>query len=216
MKRFLTFTLIATMLFLAACSGNTGGNGQENSNSNANESSSDSEQGGNEPVTLTFLKPGLDQPGQRERMEKVVQEFEAANPGIKVELQGVGWGEAYQKIVTGFNTESSPDIIYGGSRWISAFAAMGGIRSLEDYAKEHIALYHDALQDAVKYNGENVCGSARLFGPRADLSFRFDRAAPGNMGGIGGDGEEGTERTSGYVWICRCRSETRFHDHAVF
>jgi multiple sugar transport system substrate-binding protein len=159
--------LVGMLLILSACSG-----GEQSATGDGNKGSDQPRGKSDEPVTITFLQPGLEQPNQRQPVEELVKRFEEANPGIKVELQSVGWEDAYQKLVTGFSGGTAPDVFYGGTRWIAAFAQMGAIMPLDDYASEKIKEYHDALQDAVKFQGK-IYGIPRAFSSRT-LIYRSD------------------------------------------
>jgi multiple sugar transport system substrate-binding protein len=165
MRKWLSLFLVSLLFILSACSGGQSTSG-DNKNSDQSAGTPD------DPVTITFLQPGLDQPNQKEPVEELVKRFEEANPGIKVELQSVGWGEAYQKLVTGFSSGTAPDVFYGGTRWMPAFAQMGGIMPLDNYASEKVKEYHDGLQDAVIFQ-ENIYAIPRAFSARS-LIYRSD------------------------------------------
>ncbi|MBM7551591.1 ABC transporter substrate-binding protein [Thalassobacillus pellis] len=152
MKRLLVMLGIAFLL--AACSGQSDGGG------------------GDGPVEITYLKPGADNPDTRDRVQGIIDRFEEENPDIKVKLEAVGWDNAYQKLVTGFNGGSSPDVFAGGSRWITAFADMDGIMPITDMASEKIKEYPEALQKSVKYKGE-IYAIPRAFSSRS-LIYRSD------------------------------------------
>jgi multiple sugar transport system substrate-binding protein len=155
------------LLILSACSG-----GGQSTSGDGNKGSDQPRGKSDEQVTITFLQPGLDQPNQRQPVEELIKRFEEANPGIKVELQSVGWEDAYQKLVTGFSSGTAPDVFYGGTRWLASFAQMGAIMPLDKYASEKIKEYHDALQDAVKFKGK-IYGIPRAFSSRT-LIYRSD------------------------------------------
>ncbi|GGC84143.1 sugar ABC transporter substrate-binding protein [Thalassobacillus devorans] len=155
MKKLLTMLLLSIALILAACSGQTGG-----------------ESGGDGPVEITYLKPGADDPDTRERVQDIIDRFEEENPDIKVKLEAVGWDNAYQKLVTGFNGGSSPDVFAGGSRWMTAFADMGALLPLTDMASEKIKEYPEALQQSSQYKDE-IYAIPRAFSARS-LIYRTD------------------------------------------
>ncbi|MFG6114855.1 ABC transporter substrate-binding protein [Halobacillus sp. MO56] len=156
MKKLLTTLMLGIALILAACSGQSEG-----------------ETGGDDgPVEITYLKPGADDPATRERVEGIIKRFEEENPDIKVKLEAVGWDNAYQKLVTGFNGNSSPDIFAGGSRWMTAFADMEALLPLTDMASEKIKEYPEALQKSSQYKDE-IYGIPRAFSARS-LIYRTD------------------------------------------
>jgi len=87
-----------------------------------------------------------------------LKEFEAANPGIKVQLTDFPWTEYENAMVLRLRNKTETDVIYGGQDWLPAWAAAGFLAPLDDIAPEKIAeLKQDlapfALSD-VTYNGK--------------------------------------------------------------
>ncbi|WP_449355218.1 ABC transporter substrate-binding protein [Virgibacillus natechei] len=162
MKKFLVM-LLTVMFLLGACSSNE----EETSNDQT-----DNEGSNDEPITIDFMKPGLGLPQTREVVENAVESFEEANPNITVELQGVGWEQAYQKLVTGFQSGESPDVFYGGTRWVPAFQAMEAIMPLSEYASDKIQEYPESLRSAGMV-GDEIYAIPRGFSSRA-LYYRSD------------------------------------------
>ena len=104
-------------------------------------------------TVVRYLQPGVDQPGQREPVEEIIAAFEAENPDIDVQLESVGWGDAYQKITTDLMANNAPDLMYVGTRWIPAFAALGGIEPLDDMiSEEKLALFPSGLMEGQSFN----------------------------------------------------------------
>lgn len=156
MKKILMMLVLSIALILSACSSQSGG-----------------ETGGDGgPVEITYLSPGSDDPATRERIQGIIDRFEEENPDIKVKLEAVGWDNAYQKLVTGFNGGSSPDIFSGGTRWMTAFADMGALLPLTDMASDQIKKYPDALQKSSQYQNE-IYAIPRAFSARS-LIYRSD------------------------------------------
>ena len=97
-------------------------------------------------TVIRYLQPGVDQPGLREPVEEMIAQFEAQHPDITVQLESVGWGDAYQKIATDVLAGNAADVMYIGARWIPAFSQLGGILPLEEFADEaKLATFPDAL-----------------------------------------------------------------------
>lgn len=106
-------------------------------------------------TVIRYLQPGVDQPGQREPVERLIANFEAENPDIEVQLESVGWDDAYQKITTDLFAQNAADVMYVGTRWIPAFAAMQGIAPLGPYASEEkLALFPPDLIRGQQFQGE--------------------------------------------------------------
>lgn len=88
---------VASTLVLAACGG-----------------SSDSA----EPGTITVWAQG----GEGELLPAFAKEFEAANPGIKIEVTALPWDAAHNKYQTAIAGGTTPDIAMMGTTWMGDFA----------------------------------------------------------------------------------------------
>ncbi|TGD61625.1 sugar ABC transporter substrate-binding protein [Tabrizicola sp. WMC-M-20] len=58
-------------------------------------------------------------------LDKLIPEFEAANPGIKVEYEITAWSSYQQQIATAAAGGTLPDIIFGFSNLVAGFAERG-------------------------------------------------------------------------------------------
>ena len=56
-----------------------------------------------------------------EVMEGLIEEFEAANPSIKVRFETLTWQSGYEKIVMAFASGEAPDLLEVGSNWLPKF-----------------------------------------------------------------------------------------------
>ena len=96
-----------------------------------------------------------------EDQEAIAREFEKDNPGVKIEMEFVGWAELWNKIITSIGAGAAPDVMYIASRWIPVLADMGAIIPLDEYiTPEKRELYYDMVWDTVTYNG-HVYGVVR-------------------------------------------------------
>lgn len=87
-----------------------------------------------------------------------LKDFEAANPGIKVQLTDFPWTEYENAMVLRLRNKTETDVIYGGQDWLPAWAAAGFLAPLDDVAPEKVTelkkdLAPFALSD-VTYNGK--------------------------------------------------------------
>lgn len=125
-------------------------------------------------TVIRYLQPGVDQPNLREPVEQMIAQFEAEHPDIAVELESVGWGDAYQKITTDILAGNAADVMYVGARWIPAFAALGGIVTLEEFVDdEKLSLFPSGLIEGQQFQGElfalPVAFSTKVLYYRTDL-----------------------------------------------
>lgn len=105
-------------------------------------------------TVIRYLQPGVDQPNLREPVEQLIAQFEAEHPDIDVQLESVGWGDAYQKITTDMLAGNAADVMYVGARWIPAFAALGGIADLEGFVDdEKLSLFPSGLIEGQRFQG---------------------------------------------------------------
>lgn len=82
-----------------------------------------------EPVKLKLWLTG---PGYDRFMEKVIPEFEKANPAIEVEWLNLGWRSYQQKILTGVTGGVPPDVFSFYSVDVASWASRGILKPLDD------------------------------------------------------------------------------------
>lgn len=72
-------------------------------------------------------------PPRTELLKKQIAEFEAANPGIKVELVSLPWGQAFEKFLTMVQAGDTPDVVEMPERWLALYANNGQLEDLAPY-----------------------------------------------------------------------------------
>jgi multiple sugar transport system substrate-binding protein len=136
LKRLLgAVTAAATVAFLAAC-----GSGD----------SSDASSDGS--VTLEFAQWwGAELPSGS--FDKIISDFTAQNPTIKVKLLSAPYASTKQQLVTGAASKTLPDVVGLDGAWVSDFAKQGAIA---DLSKLMTDANYDASQLAsqVQINGK--------------------------------------------------------------
>ncbi len=94
-----------------------------------------------------------------ETVQDNVAQFEAANPGIKVNITDYAWPDYNDSLVLRIRGNTPTDVVYGGQDWLPAWGSAGFIAPLDSIAPEGAvdALTGDiagfALTD-VTYDGE--------------------------------------------------------------
>ena len=83
--------------------------------------------------TTLKLVEVITSPERTETLKTLVGQFEAANPGTKVEIISLPWGEAFQKFATMVSAGEIPDVMEMPDTWLSLYANNGMLESLEPY-----------------------------------------------------------------------------------
>lgn len=84
-------------------------------------------------------------PERTEVLQQLVDGYEAANPGVSVEIVSLPWGQAFEKFATMVAGGDIPDVVEMPDRWLALYAGAGKLASLEDHIKgwEHGATLTD-------------------------------------------------------------------------
>lgn len=83
--------------------------------------------------TTLKLVEVITSPERTETLKSIVGKFEEANPGTKVEIISLPWGEAFQKFATMVSAGEVPDVMEMPDTWVSLYANNGMLESLEPY-----------------------------------------------------------------------------------
>ncbi len=111
-KAMVTAGLLAAVVALSAC-----GRSSEKESAATPESAAGIAQG---PATGTITVWA--QGAEGEKLPELVKEFEAANPGVKVEVTAIPWEAAHQKYQTAIAGGQTPDVAQMGTTWMGDFA----------------------------------------------------------------------------------------------
>lgn len=103
-----------------------------------------------------FQKPGW---------ERIVRDFEAQNPGVKIEYIGTPFEETINQATVAIVGNNAPDVIQVVSGWIPQLHSLGGLEPLNALiGAGDIAKYPKGSIDAVTYDG-NVLALPWIPGP---------------------------------------------------
>jgi multiple sugar transport system substrate-binding protein len=86
-------------------------------------------------TVLKFWDNQQTESGLSQYQQEAVKGFEAANPGIKVEVTTIPYPEYQQRLLTAVQGGNAPDVSTIDQIWVAAFAAAGAIDPLDDRAK---------------------------------------------------------------------------------
>ncbi len=124
-------------------------------------------------------------PAIKPTIEKMIADYEAANPGVKINITDLTWANGHEKIVIAFSSGTAPDIVELGSDWIWEFASTGQIAPITDEVVKDTSLFHGwtpATLDSQIYAFPWILGTRVLFVNNA-LSTRAglkDKYVPAN------------------------------------
>jgi multiple sugar transport system substrate-binding protein len=85
--------------------------------------------------TTLKLTEVITSPERTETLKSIVKTFEDANPGVRVEITSLPWGQAFEKFATMVSAGDTPDVMEMPDRWLSLYANNGALESLEPYLK---------------------------------------------------------------------------------
>ncbi|QEN86787.1 sugar ABC transporter substrate-binding protein [Labrys sp. KNU-23] len=83
--------------------------------------------------TTLKLTEVITSPERTQTLKEIVKKFEEANPGVKVEITSLPWGQAFEKFATMVSAGDTPDVVEMPDRWQSLYANNGMLESLEPY-----------------------------------------------------------------------------------
>ena len=78
-------------------------------------------------TTLRFWAMGR----EAEVVGELMREFEAENPGIRVDVQNIPWTAAHEKLLTAYAADGLPDVCQLGNTWIAEFATLQTLTPLQ-------------------------------------------------------------------------------------
>jgi multiple sugar transport system substrate-binding protein len=109
-------TLVAAALALTAC-------GRDNDNGSGGKAEAKDISSGPATGTLTVWAMG----NEGDLLPDLVKDFEAANPGVKVNVTAIPWDSAHDKFTTAITAGTTPDAAMVGSTWMGEFAGMDAL-----------------------------------------------------------------------------------------
>ncbi|KGN39918.1 sugar ABC transporter substrate-binding protein [Knoellia aerolata] len=62
-----------------------------------------------------------------EKLPELAKEFEAANPGSKINVTAIPWDAAHDKFTTAITANKTPDVAMVGTTWMGEFAGMDAL-----------------------------------------------------------------------------------------
>ena len=86
--------------------------------------------------TKVQLVEVITSPQRTEFLRKELDEFEKANPDIKVEIVSLPWGQAFEKFLSMVQAGETPDVVEMPERWMGLYGNNGQLEDLGPYMKD--------------------------------------------------------------------------------
>lgn len=109
------FLIAATTIGMSAC-------GRSDSKDSATATGS-AVSSGSASGTLTMWAMGA----EGEKLPALVKQFEAANPGVKVNVTAIPWDSAHDKFTSSIAASQTPDLAMVGSTWMGEFVGLDAL-----------------------------------------------------------------------------------------
>lgn len=97
-----------------------------------------------------------------ETVQDNVAQFEAENPGIKVNVTDYAWPDYNDSLILRIRSNTPTDVVYGGQDWLPAWGAAGFIAPLEDIAPA--GAIEELTQDIAGFALTDVSYDGKVYG----------------------------------------------------
>lgn len=105
------------------------------------------------PVTIRYQDWRLTEKPSDDVLRTLVKEFEAQNPDIKVEIQGVPAAQRESAFVTQYRAGDAPDVVRMLTTGVGSFVTMGALLPLDRFIDEaYLEQHADYLVQAGRWN----------------------------------------------------------------
>jgi len=128
---------------------------------------------GQDPAEVRFVILGYS-PNTPVLYQEAIDDFQAANPNIKVTLENVSWDLAYERLLGWIASGDTPDISVIGPKWLPELISLDGVQPFNPYVSEELlADFPASLLDPLTFDGQIYslpeALSTRLMYYRTDL-----------------------------------------------
>ena len=107
-----------------------------------------------DPITVKFNILGYS-PNTPKLYQEAIDDFEAANPGIKVELTNGAWSDAYAKFLGWVKSGDTPDITVLGPKWLPDLISLDALQPFDKYiSPSFLKNFSPALTAPLKFDGK--------------------------------------------------------------
>lgn len=151
--------LLVVLMILASCSSGSDSSGSSSTSSNSGQTADSGSNG--EVVELKFWDMVWGPTEYIESAQKLVEQFNAEHPNIKVTYQSTPWNNWYQTFTTAIAAGTGPDVSTGAGYQAFQFYDMDAILPIDDVIEEWRAEgklddFYPGLIDTMIYDGHYV------------------------------------------------------------
>ncbi len=130
-------------------------------------------EGVEEPITVRFVILGYS-PSTPQLYQEAIDDFEAANPNITINMENVSWDLAHERLLSWIASGDTPDISVIGPKWIPELMRLDGLQPFDPYVNEEfLANFPASLIEPLTIDGQIYsipeALSTRLMYYRTDL-----------------------------------------------
>jgi multiple sugar transport system substrate-binding protein len=115
-----------------------------------------------------------------EKLPDLAKQFEAANPGVKVQVTAIPWDAAHDKFTTAITANKTPDVAMVGTTWMGEFAGMDALDPTPGSIDKSV--FFDGAQKTTEVNGTSFgvpwYVETRLVYYRTDLAKKAGITTP--------------------------------------
>src|SRR6476646_10085824 len=115
-----------------------------------------------------------------DNLSKLTKDFEAANPGVKVQVTAIPWDAAHDKFTTAITANKTPDVAMVGTTWMGEFAGMGALDPTPGEVDKSV--FFDGAHKTTEVNGTSFgvpwYVETRLVYYRTDLAKKAGLTSP--------------------------------------
>lgn len=167
MKKVLAIILSGVMIMGFAACGSSGGDEKNNSESEVKEETKDTvgtsqEPDSGEEVTIRYALWDMN---QQPAYEQICRNFEAENPGVKVQIELIPWADYWTKLTTQASSGSCPDLMNMFILQFKTLQSKGVLADLTPYIEENnvdLSKYNKTALDAFTVD-EKIYGIPKDF-----------------------------------------------------
>jgi multiple sugar transport system substrate-binding protein len=136
MKKSLIMTLMAFLVIalIAGCGSNNNGNTPADSTGNKTDTPADSS--GNASGEKAELRYTIWDSNQQPAYQKIIDNFQKANPNIKVTVQVVPWANYWDKLNTEIAGGTAPDVFWNYIPYVAGLADKGALLDISKYVEQ--------------------------------------------------------------------------------